>query len=66
VRAIYERAGLQLTPQAEAAMKTWLASHPQGRHGRHQYSLADFGLTEREVLDAFGEYMEVERRLAPA
>jgi hypothetical protein len=66
VRALYERAGLTVTVEAETALNAWLVGNPQGRHGRHRYSLADFGLTEREVLDAFGDYMDVERHLAPA
>lgn len=66
VRAIYERAGLPVTVEAEAAMNAWLVGNPQGRHGRHRYVLADFGLTEREVLHAFGDAVAVERSLAPA
>jgi len=66
VRAIYDRAGLPLSGEAVAAMNAWLARNPQGRHGPHRYSLTDFGLTERQVLDAFGDYLLVERSLDPA
>ncbi len=66
IRAIYDRAGMPLTAAAETAMKGWLASNPQGRHGQHHYTLADFGLTEPQVQEAFREYTAMERSLAPA
>jgi sulfotransferase family protein len=50
VRQIYARLGEQLSPEAEAKMERFLAANPQGKWGRHKYSLADFGL-QREALD---------------
>ncbi|MGI9178063.1 MAG: sulfotransferase family protein [Pirellulales bacterium] len=64
IHRIYERAGMPWSTAAEAAMDRWLAANPQGRHGRHRYSLADFGLTESAVVGACGEYVATERRLA--
>ena len=39
-------------------MKALLASSPQGKHGRHVYSLKEFGLTEAQVRDHFRDYCE--------
>ena len=39
-------------------MREHAASNPQGRHGRHTYDLADFGLTEDDVREVFAEYSE--------
>lgn len=55
-REIYRRAGHELTPEAEAGMARWEADNEQGRYGRHEYTLEEFGLTEAEIADGFGEY----------
>ncbi|MGH0035260.1 MAG: sulfotransferase family protein [Myxococcota bacterium] len=58
VRRIYEFLELPLADPTERAMQAWIAGHPQHRHGRHRYRLADFGL-DRTVLDRdFGGYCE--------
>jgi hypothetical protein len=49
VRAIYRHYGRALTPAAESAMRQYLHENPKDKHGRHEYSLEQFGLdTERE------------------
>jgi hypothetical protein len=58
VRGIYDRFGEPLTPQAEAAMVGYLADNPQGKHGKHSYSLEDYGLTKQGVRAQFREYIE--------
>ena len=32
--------------------------NPKGKHGAHQYTLADFGLNESAVRDRFASYTE--------
>jgi hypothetical protein len=49
VRGIYGHLGRPLTEAACEAMQTWLAANPQGKHGRHRYSLEQFGLDEGTV-----------------
>jgi Sulfotransferase family len=58
VRRIYDAAGIELTPQALDAMHAWEAEHGQHKHGRHQYSLDDFGVTHAEIEAQFGEYRQ--------
>ena len=55
---LYEFYGDELTPEAERLMRDHAASNPQGRHGRHTYDLADFGLTEHQVREVFAGYAE--------
>jgi hypothetical protein len=50
VHSIYERFGLSLSAAAEQAMRAWLAANPQGKYGRHRYSLEQFGL-DRDAID---------------
>jgi hypothetical protein len=49
---------MEMDPTTEAAMKTWIAANPQGKHGAHSYSREAFGLSDSLIDQAFGEYME--------
>ncbi|MGA2258139.1 MAG: hypothetical protein ABSG53_26025, partial [Thermoguttaceae bacterium] len=49
VRAIYEKFGLDFHPAHEAAMKRWLIENAPQKHGKHQYSLEEFGLLEADI-----------------
>ncbi len=58
VRRIYENFGEPLTPHAETAMQAFLAGNPKGKHGKHEYDLAEFGLTRNQVRQEFADYIE--------
>jgi hypothetical protein len=58
IRGIYQRFGLPWSAPAEAAMRAWLAANPQGKHGRHRYSLEQFGLDRAAVDRLFPGYPE--------
>ncbi len=59
---LYDQFGLKFTDAARDAMTRWLAArnrHGQAQSGvKHSYSLADFGLTEDMVEEAFGDYLD--------
>jgi len=57
VREIYKRAGWVLTPEAEQATLKWEKNNEQGKHGKHSYSLEEFGLTDKMIDAAFEEYI---------
>lgn len=48
MQRIYDFAGLEFTPAAEAAQAAWLAGS-EDRHGSHRYALEDFGTSAAEV-----------------
>ena len=52
IRKLYAHFGEPLTAEAEAAMRQLLAENPQGKHGKHVYSLDEFGLTAAGVRSA--------------
>lgn len=57
-RAIYERAGLELTPDKQALMQAWL-DDPENRvdrYGRYPYSYEAFGLEKAWIEDLFADY----------
>jgi hypothetical protein len=37
-------------------MRRYLAGHPQDKHGRHEYSLASFGLDPDDLTHHFKAY----------
>jgi hypothetical protein len=57
-REVYRRAGHVMTPEAERGMIEWERKNEQGKHGTYSYALADFGLSDQIINDAFGEYIE--------
>ena len=58
MRALYASLGDELTPAAEAAMSHWLEANPQGKFGKHAYSLEKYGLTVADLRPHFEEYLE--------
>jgi hypothetical protein len=66
MRKLYARFDEPFTAEAEAAMRKLLAENPQGKHGKHAYSLEEFGLTADGVRAHFKDYCERYRILAKA
>jgi hypothetical protein len=60
--ALYGEFGLDFTSEAKACMTQFVEGknrHGQAQSGvKHTYSLADFGLTEDMVEDAFSDYLD--------
>ncbi|MFN8544119.1 MAG: sulfotransferase [Candidatus Binatia bacterium] len=57
VRRIYDRFDLTLSAEGERRLRAWQQAHPEGKHGRHQHSMDDVGLTRDQILDRFAAYM---------
>jgi hypothetical protein len=58
VRRIYAFAGMQLSPDVEAAMGERVQAKPELAYGAHRYDIADFGLTAGEVRERYGDYVK--------
>jgi hypothetical protein len=58
VRTLYDDLGMTLSPEAESAMRGFLASNTRDKHGRHRYRLADAGLAEPAERERFAFYQE--------
>lgn len=58
VRSIYARFDLPLTSEAEERMRRYLAENPQHKEGRHNYSLAQFGLDVEQERARYRDYRE--------
>ena len=57
IERIYGFIDEELTADARAAMQRRVADDPERRYGTHDYDIADFGLTEEEVRERFGDYI---------
>jgi hypothetical protein len=54
---IYGQFGMPVTAQARESLESHVATHPRGKHGRHDYSLEQYGLDPRDVLNRFERYI---------
>lgn len=57
MRKLYRSLGDDFTAEAETGMRAWLADNPQGKFGKHEYALAQFGLTPDKVRSMFERYL---------
>ena len=56
---LYDEIGLELTAEAEARMRTFLAAHPGDQAGSlKRYTFADTGLDEAELRERARPYQE--------
>jgi hypothetical protein len=58
VRGIYDHYGLAWSGDYEEKLKGYVRDNPQGKHGKHNYSPEDFGLTDIAIARRFAEYSE--------
>jgi hypothetical protein len=64
MRRLYQSLGDPFTEAAESGMRAWLADNPQDKFGRHEYKLAQFGLSPQQLERMFERYLahyQVER-----
>lgn len=65
VASILSGFGIAVPEDLEPRARTWLAANPPASHGVHRYSLADYGLDERQVEELFsGPEVALERLAA--
>jgi hypothetical protein len=58
IRKLYAHFGEPLSAAANSAMTRLLKQNPQGKHGKHEYSLEEFGLDAAGVRHHFRDYCE--------
>lgn len=57
MRRLYAALGDDFTPEAEAAMRAWLDANPQGKFGKHDYKLDQYGLSVETLAPKFERYL---------
>lgn len=58
VRRIYDRCGLTVSPEHEAAIAQWVEDHHQTKHGVHKHSPEEFGMDADEINTRFAKYLD--------
>ncbi len=58
MRALYDRFGTEFTAEAQAGMQAMMDYNPQNKHGKHSYTLEEFGLSAKWVRDHFKDYTD--------
>ena len=57
MRKLYTTIGDEFTPEAEGAMQAWLDDNPQGKFGKHEYKLNQYGLSVEQLAPKFERYL---------
>lgn len=63
IQQIYKHFDWDLSDTAIEKMKHFLAQNPKDKHGAHEYSLEDFGLTEQGINKQFSNYIHFLEKL---
>lgn len=58
VHGIYDYFKLPMTATAKQRIEAYAADHPMNKHGKHEYALEQYGLSEQQVLKRFEFYIE--------
>ena len=58
VRRIYQHFNIPMTAETENRFQQYAEGHPMGKHGKHDYRLEEYGLTEQQILERFRFYIE--------
>jgi len=58
VERIYAHFELDFPPQAEAEMRAHVRANPRGKHGEHEYAMAEYGLTPKRGKERLAAYVE--------
>lgn len=57
VEQIYDKFGVSGDDESISAMETFLEANRQGKHGKHQYTAEEFGMSADRIRAEFADYM---------
>jgi hypothetical protein len=57
MKQLYAALGDDWTAEAEAGIQAWLDDNPQNKFGKHEYKLAQYGLTKEQLEPMFERYL---------
>jgi hypothetical protein len=58
VERIYAHFELDFPPEAASPMREHVRANPQGKHGAHDYAMAEYGLTPEQVKTRLAAYID--------
>ena len=57
MKSLYAALGDEFTAEAQAGMQAWIDDNPQGKFGKHEYKLAQYGLDLAKLEPVFADYL---------
>jgi hypothetical protein len=57
MKRLYAALGDDWTAEAEAGIQAWLDDNPQNKFGKHEYKLAQYGLSKEQLEPMFDRYL---------
>jgi len=57
MKQLYSALGDEWTAEAEAGIQAWLDDNPQNKFGKHEYKLAQYGVTKEQLEPMFERYL---------
>ncbi|KHK91346.1 sulfotransferase family protein [Novosphingobium malaysiense] len=57
MKQLYASLGDEWTAEAEAGIQQWVDENPQGKFGKHEYKLDQYGLTKADLEPLFERYL---------
>jgi hypothetical protein len=61
VEKIYRTFGLPLNEVSRAALQAHVDANPKGKHGKHEYNLAEYGVSREMIEQRFAFYTSDQR-----
>lgn len=61
VNRIHDAFGMPFSDTSKDALQAHIDANPKGKHGRHEYDLSQFGLTDAAVRERFAFYLNDSR-----
>src|SRR6056300_227458 len=58
MQKLYEHFGEDFTEDVRAGMEQYMLNNPKGKHGKHEYQLEDYGLSDAQIRAHFADYCE--------
>ncbi len=58
VKQVYDHFGWTLSAEALSRMRQYMKDNPRDKHGRHTYTLDQFGISREEVAEYYHTYLE--------
>ena len=55
---VYAATGATISNEGKTNMQAWLDENQPGKHGKHEYDIADYGIEQSEIDDLFGDYIQ--------
>ena len=58
IEQIYDFIGMDIPDDTRADLALRIDEKPELQHGVHRYSITDYGMTEEEAREPFGDYIQ--------